>query len=141
MTRLALGAILCSNGECPMRELFLYAGGGLTVLWGTAHLFPTKKVVLGFGSISRDNRLVLTMEWITEAILLIFTGAVVVVMTARFGPDAAATQTTAAASALMLLVLAAVSSATGGRVDFIMYRLCAPIFALSAALIVAGAFL
>ena len=40
----------------------------------------------------------------------------------------------------MLLVLSAVSAATGGRVDFIMYRLCTPIFALSASLILAGAF-
>jgi hypothetical protein len=40
----------------------------------------------------------------------------------------------------MLLVLAAVSALTGGRVDFIMYRVCAPIFTLSAALILVGAF-
>jgi hypothetical protein len=41
----------------------------------------------------------------------------------------------------MLLVLAAVTAATGGRVDFIMYRLCAPILTLSPALILVGAFL
>lgn len=81
------------------------------------------------------------MEWIAEAILLIFTGVLVVVTTARFGADRGAPQTTFAAAAAMLLVLAAVSAATGGRVDFIMYRLCAPIFTLSAALILAGAFL
>lgn len=40
----------------------------------------------------------------------------------------------------MLLVLAAVPAATGGRVGFITYRLCAPIFALSAVLILVGAF-
>lgn len=123
-----------------MRESFLYAGGALTILWGAAHLYPTKKVADNFGRITRDNRLILTMEWIAEAILLIFTGVLVAVMTARFGADGAATQTAAAVSAGMLLVLAAVSAATGGRVDFIMYRLCAPIFVLSAGLILAGAF-
>jgi hypothetical protein len=123
-----------------MRESLLYIGGALTVLWGTAHLYPTKKIVDSFGSITRDNQLVLTMEWIAEAILLIFGGVLVVVMTARFGAGDAATQTTATATAAMLLVLAAMSAATGGRVDFIMYRLCTPIFALSAALILAGAF-
>jgi hypothetical protein len=123
-----------------MRESLLYIGGALTVLWGTAHLYPTKKIVDSFGSITRDNQLVLTMEWIAEAILLIFGGVLVVVMTARFGAGDAATQTTATPTAAMLLVLAAMSAATGGRVDFIMYRLCTPIFALSAALILAGAF-
>ena len=79
-----------------MRESFLYAGGALTILWGAAHLYPTKKVADNFGRITRDNRLILTMEWIAEAILLIFTGVLVAVMTARFGADGAATRTAAA---------------------------------------------
>jgi hypothetical protein len=45
-----------------------------------------------------------------------------------------------ATAGAMLLVWAVVSAATGGRVDFIMYRLCAPIFTLSAGLILSGAF-
>ena len=47
-----------------MSNVLLYTGGALPVLWGTAHLFPTGRVVRGFGRISRDNQLVLTMEWI-----------------------------------------------------------------------------
>jgi hypothetical protein len=124
-----------------MNEPLLYTGGALTIVWGISHLVPTRQVVRGFGTITRDNRLILTMEWIAEAILLIFTGALVTFTTARFGTDGAASETTFAASAGMLLSLAAVSAATGGRVNFIMYRLCAPIFTLSAALILAGAFL
>ena len=120
-------------------NLLLYAGGALTIVWGTAHLYPTKKVVSAFGPISVDNRRILTMEWISEAILLIFTGALIIVFTARFGAGREITQTASVVSAAMLVVLAAVSAATGGRVDFIMYRLCAPIFLLSAALIAAGA--
>jgi hypothetical protein len=123
-----------------VRESFLYLGGALTILWGAAHLYPTRKVVEGFGRITRENRLILTMEWIAEAILLVFAGVLVVAMTARFGAGDAATQTTSAAAAAMLLVLAGVSAATGGRVDFLMYRLCAPIFTFSAVLFLAGAF-
>lgn len=123
-----------------MNEILLYLGGALTIGWGTAHLYPTKNIVRDFGGISRDNQLILTMEWIAEAFLLIFTGLLVVVMAARFGADNAAAQTVFAVSAAMLLVWAAVSAATGGRVHFIMYRLCAPIFTLSAALILIGAF-
>jgi len=40
----------------------------------------------------------------------------------------------------MLVALAVVSAVTGGRVDFIMYRLCTPVFLGAAVLIVAGAF-
>ena len=123
-----------------MRESLLYLGGALTILWGSAHLYPTQKVVHGFGGITRDNQLILTMEWIAEAILLIFTGVLLVVMTARFGAEDPATQTVSAVAAAMLLVLAVVSLATGGRVGFIMYRLRAPIFTMSAALILTGAF-
>jgi hypothetical protein len=123
-----------------VNETLLYTGGTLTIVWGAAHLYPTTKIVRGFGDITRDNQLVLTMEWISEAFLLIFTGLLVVLMTARFGAADTAAQTVFAASAGMLLVWAAVSVATGGRVDFIMYRLCAPIFTVSAALILIGAF-
>ena len=98
-----------------MNELLLYTGGALPMLWGAAHLYPTRKVVEGFGAITRDNQLVLTMEWIAEAILLLFIGTLVIVTTARFGADGAASETTFAASALALLVLAGVSAATGGR--------------------------
>ena len=123
-----------------VNEILLYLGGALTIGWGTAHLYPTLKIVRGFGGISRDNQLVLTMEWLAEAFLLIFTGLLVVLMAARFGADNAAAQTVFAVSAGMLLVWAAVSAATGGRVHFVMYRLCAPIFTVSAALILIGAF-
>lgn len=123
-----------------MNALLLYVGGALTILWGAAHVYPTRKIVQDFGAITPDSRLILTMEWLSEAVLLIFTGVLVVLMTARFGADHAATQTAAATSAGMLLLWAGISAATGGRVDFIMYRLCAPIFTLSAVLILTGAF-
>ena len=123
-----------------MNEALLYLGGALTIGWGTTHLYPTQKIVRSFGPISRDNQLILTMEWLAEAFLLIFTGLLVIVTTARFGADTTATHTVSALSAGMLLAWAAVSAATGGRVNFIMYRLCAPIFTLSATLILVGAF-
>jgi hypothetical protein len=121
-------------------EVLLYLGGVLIILWRTAHLYATAKVVRGFGGISRENQLVLTMEWLSEAVLLIFTGLLVVLLAARYGSHNPAAQATFAAAGAMLLVWAAISAATGGRVDFIMYRLCAPIFTLSAALILSGAF-
>jgi hypothetical protein len=66
-----------------VNEILLYLGGALTIGWGTAHLYPTQQIVRGFGGISRDNQLILTMEWLAEAFLLIFTGLLVVLMAAR----------------------------------------------------------
>src|SRR3974377_2297013 len=102
-----------------MNEILLYLGGALTIGWGTAHLYPTQKIVRSFGDLSRDNQLILTMEWLDGGFPLIFTGLRVVLMAARFGADSAAAQTVFAASAGLLLVWAAVSAATGGRVDFV----------------------
>jgi hypothetical protein len=123
-----------------VNEALLYLGGALTIGWGAAHLYPTQQIVRGFGDISHDNRLVLTMEWLAEAFLLIFTGLLVVLMAARYGASNEAAHTVFALSAGMLLAWAAVSALTGGRVEFIVYRLCAPIFTVSAALILIGAF-
>ena len=91
-----------------MNEILLYLGGALTIGWGTAHLYPTRKIVAGFGDISRDSQLVLTMEWLAEAVLLIFTGLLVVLLAARFGGDILAAQTVFAVSAGLVLVWAAV---------------------------------
>jgi hypothetical protein len=61
--------------------VLLYVGGAIPFLWGTAHLFPTKSVVRGFGEISADNKNIITMEWIIEGIALIFIGTLVAVVT------------------------------------------------------------
>jgi len=45
-----------------MAKVFIYVGSSLPLLWGIAHLFPTKSVVKGFGEISEDNKNIVTME-------------------------------------------------------------------------------
>ena len=60
-----------------MNLVLLYAGAALPLIWGVAHLFPTRNVVAGFGDISLDNKRVITMEWINEAAALVFISAVV----------------------------------------------------------------
>lgn len=47
-----------------INQVLLYAGGALPLIWGVAHLFPTKNVVAGFGEISVDNKRIITMELI-----------------------------------------------------------------------------
>jgi hypothetical protein len=103
-------------------------------------LFATKGVVAGFGDISLDNRRVVTMEWIAEGVALISTAALVMVVTAIDHTSAVATGAFAVAIGT-LVVLAVVSLFTGFRIHFLPYRLCPPIFILSAVLIALGAWL
>jgi len=39
-----------------------YSGSIIILIWGAAHLFPTTAIVRGFGSISEDNRSIITVE-------------------------------------------------------------------------------
>ena len=58
-----------------------YLGSFLVFGWGVAHLFPTGKVVRGFGEISPDNRRIIEMEWIIEGVALVFIGVLVAFVT------------------------------------------------------------
>jgi hypothetical protein len=117
--------------------VMLYTGAGLTMMWGIAHLVPTRSVVAGFGDISDDNRRIITMEWITEGVALIFLGLLVGVVT-FMDPVSEVASAIYMLSALCLFVLAIVSLFTGFRVGFLPYKLCPVIFSLSAVLVVAG---
>jgi hypothetical protein len=106
-------------------EAVLLCGGSVgIILWGVGHLIPTRNIVSGFGAISRDNRLIITMEWIIEGVTLCFLGVLVAAMGAIVGPEAAPTHLVARVSGMMLLVLAVVSSFTGARTSVLPMKLC-----------------
>ncbi len=121
-------------------EVLLYFGSLLTVVWGAAHLFPTKSVVSGFGEITIDNRRIITMEWIVEGVALIFIGALVCIVT-LIDSGSAVASVVFIASSLALLVLALVSLLTGYKVKLLPFKLCPIIFGVSAFLILAGTFI
>jgi hypothetical protein len=120
-----------------MSEYLLYIGGFLTILWGTAHLFPTKSVVEGFGDISQDNKQIITMEWLVEGIALIFVGTLVLIIT-FIDPRTIISTTTYVMTSIFLIVMAIVSLFTGFKVNFLPYKLCPVIFTASAVLISIG---
>ena len=121
-----------------MKDLvLLYLGSGLTVIWGVAHLFPTKSVVREFGEISIDNKRIITMEWITEGLALIFIGVLVTVVTV-IDPSNVVSTAVYLISAIMLLVMALLSLFTGFKVSFLPFKLCPFIFTASAVLIMIG---
>jgi hypothetical protein len=49
--------------------ILVYIGSFMLFGWGAAHLFPTKNIIRDFGDILPDNKLIITMEWITEGIV------------------------------------------------------------------------
>ena len=104
-----------------MQTTLLYIGSALTLLWGTAHLFPTRNVVADFGEISTDNRHIITMEWIVEGVALIFIGVLNAGVTI-INPMTEVSQWVYSISAGGLLVLALVSLFTGYKVNFIFFK-------------------
>jgi hypothetical protein len=120
-----------------MQSFTLYLGAALTAVWGIAHLFPTKNVVVGFGDISEDNRHIITMEWIVEGVSLIFIGLLVAIVT-YIDPQTVVSQTVYILSAFALLALALISLFTGFKVKFLPFKLCPFIFTGSAILMMIG---
>ena len=125
------------GGPYLMNTMLLYFGALLPLIWGIAHLFPTRNVVKGFGDISVDNQRVVTMEWINEGATLIFIGLLVAIVTWL---DPLSTVATAVywVSILMLNALSVISLLTGFRIHFIFYRLCPLVFTGSSFFILAG---
>ncbi len=120
-----------------MKKKLLYLAGILTILWGTAHLFPTAGIVEGFGAISNDNKLIITMEWIIEGLSLIFLGLLTIVVT-LIDTESKLAKAIYALITCMLFALTVLSMFTGFRVDFLPFKLCPIIFSVSAILIIVG---
>jgi hypothetical protein len=99
---------------------------------------PTRSVVKDFGEISKDNKLIITMEWIAEGLTLCFIGILVVIVAIFGGLENEVTHIVIRASAIMLIVMAFLSSATGARTSIMPMRLCPRIKAGVALLFVLG---
>lgn len=117
-----------------MADVLGYAAATLTAAWGLAHLVPTRKVVAGFEPLSKDNRLVITMEWVAEGLTLVFLGALVALVTLRGDPSDAVMVSVYAACAVMLLLLAALTASTGARGSVVFFKAC-PIVKSTAAVL------
>jgi hypothetical protein len=118
-------------------QVLLYSGSFFLLFWGLAHLFPTRSVVRGFGDISVDNKRIITMEWITEGVALIFI-AVVVSCVTFLDHTSVISKSIYWIVFVMLNTLSAISLLTGFRVAFLPYKLCPAIFSMASILILLG---
>lgn len=123
-----------------MNHILLYIASVFIIIWGIAHLFPTASVIRGFGDITQDNKLIITMEWIIEGVSLIFTGLLIGVLT-FVNPENKVSYFLFSLIVIFLIVLAIISFFTGFRVKFLPFRLCPFILIIAATLILIGALL
>ena len=121
--------------------VLLYAGAAIITVWGIAHIVPVKSVVNGFGQISRDNRLIITMEWIAEGLTLCFIGLLVLFVTLLVGLANPASKVVYWASAAMLVVMAILTASTGARTSVIPIKICPAVKTAVAILFILGSVL
>lgn len=110
-------------------------GSSLTILWGVAHLFPTKDVIKGFGMISEDNKNLVRMEWINEGVTLIFLGVLLITSILVTGSVVPYLNILVI---VVLIFLSVISLLTGFKIKLIPFKLCPIIFLLSSILIGMG---
>lgn len=124
-----------------MNEALLYTGAGIIIIWGIAHIIPTKNVSKGFGAISEDNKKVLTMEVIAEGLTLIFLGVLPLLVTALSDFHSYTAHIVYVTCAVMLLVMAMLTLFTGARTPIIWYKICPAVKTLTAVLFILGSVL
>ena len=122
-------------------DLILYVGSALITVWGIAHIVPTKSVVNGFGTISRENKRIITMEWIAEGLTLCFIGLLVLFVTIFKESQNQISNIVYWASAAMLVVMAALTSLTGARTSIVPIKICPAVKIAVAILFVLGSLL
>jgi len=105
-------------------EVLLYTGSAISIVWGIAHLAPTKPIVKGFGDISADNKRIITMEWLAEGLTLIFIGLLVLLVTALYDYTNAISILVYRVSAGMLVIVSTLTAVTGARTKVIPIKLC-----------------
>jgi len=107
-----------------VNDILLYTGSGVIILWGIAHLIPTKAIIDGFGSISEDNKQIIKMEWIAEGVTLCFIGLIVLLITVSVGSQDVASVIVYWMCGMMLVVMAGLSLLTGANTSIIPIKIC-----------------
>ena len=119
-------------------EILAFAGGLVLIVWGAAHIAPTRSVVASFQPITHDNRLVLVLEWVAEGFTHIFVGVLVILVTAVDGTAASGSKVVYRATAVFLVLLVGLTAATGARTPVVWYRICLVVLSSVAALLLAA---
>jgi hypothetical protein len=112
------------KGATMHGSLLLGFGTGLIIVWGFAHLFPTRSVVKGMGRLTEDGRRIAFGTWIAEGVTLIFVGVQLGILVLTFGWDSYTVLWVARISIGLLLVLTVVSFLTSARTAVVPMKIC-----------------
>lgn len=121
-----------------MNEILVNIGAWIIIIWGIAHIIPTKAIVKGFGSISEDNKKILVMEIIAEGLTLIFLGVLPLVLMLYVDSSGTPARLVYISEGVMLLLMALVTLLTGSRTPTIWYKICPVVKTLVAVLFILG---
>ena len=119
-------------------DVLLYVGSTVILIWGIAHIVPTKSVVKGFGGISEDNIRIITMEWVAEGLTLCFIGLLVLLVTIFGDSQSQVAAIVYLASAGMLVVMAMWTLLTGARTPVTPIKVCPVVKTITAVLFILG---
>jgi hypothetical protein len=124
-----------------MNDILLYIGSAVLIMWGIAHIVPTKNVVNGFGTISEDNKRIITMEWVAEGLALCFIGLLVLFVAILGDSPNDVSLIVYRASAAMLIAMAGWTALTGARTSIVPIKICPFVKTIVAVLFILGSVL
>ena len=106
------------------RYVVVLVGSLVIAVWGIAHLFATRSIVNGFGSITLANKRIITMEWVAEGLALCFIGVLVLLVTSFAGPRNLVSVLVYQVAAWMLVVMAGLTFMTGAKTSITAIKVC-----------------
>jgi hypothetical protein len=124
-----------------LNNILIYISSIIIIIWGIAHIVPTKNVVSGYGEVSRDNKLIFIMEWIAEGTTLIFIGVLTLLINILNGHQNPVSLNVFRISAVMLIIMAVLTAFTGARTKVIFFKICPFIKTISAVLLLLAVYI
>jgi len=118
-----------------MSSVLAYVAAAWVGLWGLAHSIPTRQVLAGFDPVTQDNRRVILQEWLAEAFAMWGIAAVLIIVTAVGGSEAAVSAWIYRAVAGLLVALAVLTALTGARTPVVWFKICPIVLTGAAALL------
>jgi len=107
-----------------MNQVLLYSGSIIIALWGIAHLFPTKSIITGLGSISIESKRIFAMAWIAEGMAMISIGVMVLLISLLGYAAESVAKFIYGYFAIVLLLMAILSFITGFRTSIVPMKIC-----------------
>lgn len=121
-----------------LNTVLLYLGAAILFAWGVAHIIPTRNVVAGFGPLSDDNRINITMEWVAEGLALAFVGVLAALVTVLGGSNEPVAKVVLWAVVCFCIVMGSWTFIVGRHSSIVPIRLCPLVLAATAVLLVLG---